>query len=360
MVDRHIAKGWASAASRPTALNPLIQLTLARFREFIREPEAVFWVFAFPVLLTLALGVAFRSQEPAPVPVGIVRGEGDAALLDRLRGAPGLDPKLVDRESMDVSLRNGAVQIVVIPGDPPAYRFDRTRPESRLARLALDDALQRASGRRDVWTPHEQAVVARGSRYVDWVVPGLLGMNIMGTGLWGIGFAVVQARTRKLLKRLMATPMRRSHYLLSHVLSRLIFLALEVVAIVGFGILAFGVPLYGSVWALAFFSLLGALSFGGLGLLLASRPNTIEGVSGLMNLAMLPMWVLSGVFFSSENFPRLMQPVINALPLTALNQALRGVMIDGASAISLWPQTANLALWGAGCFVLALRIFRWR
>jgi ABC-type multidrug transport system permease subunit len=261
---------------------------------------------------------------------------------------------------MDVELRNGSVQILVLPGTPPTYRFDPTRPESRLARLALDDALQRARGRRDAWTPREQTVVSPGSRYVDWVLPGLLGMNIMGTGLWSIGFGVVQARTRKLLKRLMATPMRRGQYLLSHVLSRLVFLALEVVTIVGFGVLAFGVPLEGSIAALGLDCLLGALAFGGLGLLIASRPRTIEGVSGLMNLAMLPMWVLSGVFFSAEHFPDLMQPFIQALPLTALNQALRGVMIDGASLAALWPQLANLGVWGVGCFAIAVRVFRWR
>jgi ABC-type multidrug transport system permease subunit len=338
----------------------LTQLTLARFREFLREPEAIFWVFAFPVLLTLALGIAFRTQDAPAVPVGVASAVGADGLIAQLRSDSGLDVRLVHRGDMDLLLRNGAVQIVVIPGTPPTYRFDPTRPESRLARLALDAALQRAAGRRDVWTPREEMVVAPGSRYVDWVLPGLLGMNIMGTGLWGIGFAVVQARTRKLLKRLMATPMRRSDYLLSHVCARLLFLALEVISIVGFGVLAFGVPLNGSLWALGCITLLGSLSFGGLGLLLASRPKTIEGVSGLMNLAMLPMWVLSGVFFSSENFPDVMQPFIKALPLTALNEALRAVMIDGTSLVALWPQILNLSAWGLGCFVVALWIFRWR
>lgn len=281
--------------AEPRFRHPVVELTLARTREFLREPEAIFWVFAFPVLLTLALGIAFREQGEPPVSVGIVRGEGADALLERLQGTPGLRLRMVDRTAMDVSLRNGVVQILVTPGTPPTYRFDRARAESRLARLALNEALQRASGRRDLWTPREEAITAPGSRYIDWVLPGLLGMNIMGTGLWGVGFGIVSARTRKLLKRLMATPMRRTHYLLGHVLSRLIFLTLEVVAIVGFGVLVFGVPLFGSIWDLALFSLLGALAFGGLGLLLASRPKTIEGVSGLMNLAMLPMWVFSGV-----------------------------------------------------------------
>jgi ABC-2 type transport system permease protein len=340
------------------AAHPLIELTRARFREFVREPEAIFWVFAFPVLMTLALGIAFRTREAPPVPVAVVRGA--EALAAALRAAPDLDVRLLDRSAAELALRNGAVQLVVSAGSPPVYRFDPTRPESRLARLAVDAALQRAAGRRDVWTPREEPVTAVGSRYIDWVVPGLLGMNIMGTGLWGIGFAVVQARTRKLLKRLVATPLRRSHYLLSHVLSRLVFLALEVAVLVGFAVAAFGVPINGSLVTMGLVCLIGALSFGGLGLLLASRARTVEAVSGLMNLAMVPMWILSGVFFSSENFPAVMQPFIQALPLTALNQALRAVMIDGAGWAGLGVQTAILAAWGLGCFAIAVRIFRWQ
>lgn len=343
---------------RPSAA--LGQLTLVRFLEFVREPEAVFWVFAFPVLMTLALGIAFRSQEPEPMPVGVVLGDGEAAVSRALERAGGFVVRGVDREAVDAALRDGKIQVAVLPGVPPTFRFDATRPESRLARVAADEALQRAAGRLDLWQAREQRVVAPGSRYVDWLVPGLLGMNIMSTSLWGIGFAVVQQRTRKLLKRLTATPMRRGDYLFSHVLSRLAFLALEAGVLVGFARLAFGVPLNGSLVALGSVCLLGALSFGGLGLLLASRAKTVEAVSGLMNVAMVPMWMLSGVFFSSENFPGAMQPLINALPLTALNQALRAVMIEGAPAWTLGPQAANLAAWGLGCFFIALKIFRWR
>jgi ABC-type multidrug transport system permease subunit len=344
--------------------HPLIELTRARFREFLREPEAVFWVFAFPVLLTLALGVAFRAQPAARALVGIVSDAGPSAdfeaLSAALKGSTDIEVRSIEMRAVDVSLRNGTAQVVVLPGSPPTYRFDPARPESQLARLIVDRALQRAAGRQDVWTAQEQPVMTPGGRYVDWLVPGLLGMNIMGTSLWSIGFSVVQARTRKLLKRLMATPMRRTHYLLSHVFSRLLFLALEAVAIVGFGVLAFGVPVLGSVWSLTLVCLIGALSFGGLGLLLASRPKTIEGISGLMNVAMLPMWVLSGVFFSSASFPAVMQPAIKALPLTALNEALRGVMLDGASLAGIWSQLAILSAWGAGCFALAVATFRWR
>jgi ABC transporter DrrB family efflux protein len=250
--------------------------------------------------------------------------------------------------------------VVVVPGSPPTYRFDEARAESQVARLAVDRALQRAAGRSDAFTPVEEPVLNVGSRYIDWLVPGLLGMNIMSTGLWGVGFSIVQARTKKLLKRLVATPMSKAHYLLSHVLSRLLFLALEVVVIVGFAWLFFDVEVHGALWALAALALLGALSFGGLGLLLASRARTIEAVSGLMNLVMLPMWVLSGVFFASTNFPDAMQPFIKVLPLTALNDALRAIVNEGLAITAVGTEIAILTAWGVVSFVLSLRLFRWQ
>jgi ABC-2 type transport system permease protein len=247
-----------------------------------------------------------------------------------------------------------------VPGTPPEYHFDGARAESQVARLAVDRALQRAAGRQDAFAADERPIDAIGSRYIDWLVPGLLGMNIMSTGLWGVGFSIVQARTRKLLKRLVATPMSRAEYLASHVLSRLLFLTLETVVIVGFAWLVFDVRIRCGVTALAILAVLGALSFGGLGLLVASRARTIEAVSGLMNLVMMPMWVLSGVFFASSNFPEPMQPFIQALPLTALNDAMRGVMNEGLSLAAVGGEVGVLAAWGLVSFVAALRIFRWQ
>lgn len=341
----------------------LVELTRVRFLEFLREPEAIFWVFAFPILLTFALGLAFRSQGAPIVPVAIAAGAGADEARAALEDAGGFTVRVLAEPELSVALRNGAVQLVVTPageGGAPEYRFDPTRPESRLARLAVDSALQRARGRQDVFTARSREETAPGSRYVDWLVPGLVGLNIMGTGIWSIGFAIVQARTRKLLKRLLATPMRRWEYLASLVLARLVFLLLEVAAIVGVTWLAFGIPVNGSLVLLGAVSLVGALAFGGLGILLACRAQTVEAVSGLMNVAMLPMWLFSGVFFSSENFPRAMQPFIQALPLTALNDALRAVMIDGAGLGGVWVELLNMTAWTVVTFWVGLRLFRWR
>src|SRR6266700_4370473 len=340
--------------------HPLVQLTLARMREFYREPEAIFWVFGFPIVLAFALGIAFRNRGPGELRVAVVRGAGDSAIAATLGRAPGLVAAVLDSGDARLQLRTGRVALAVTPGDPVVYRYDSTRTESRLARLEVDAAVQRARGRADPAVVRDERVTEPGSRYIDFLIPGLLGMNLMGSGLWGVGFSVVQARTKKLLKRLMATPMRRSHYLLSFILSRLLFLFLEIAALVGFGWLMFGVGVRGSFGALALITVLGALSFAGLGMLVASRARTIEAVSGLMNLVMLPMWILSGTFFSYARFPDAMQPFVRALPLTALNDALRAVMIDGSHLADLGTPLAIVAGWGLASFVVALRIFRWR
>jgi ABC-type multidrug transport system permease subunit len=280
-----------------------------------------------------------------------------AATLD---SSPRLVATVLDSATARLRLRAGRIALLVLPGDPVIYRYDSTRTESGLARLEVDAVLQRARGRTDPVAVRDDRVVAPGSRYIDFLIPGLLGMNLLGSGIWGVGFSVVQARQKKLLKRYMATPMRRSHYLLSFILSRLVFLILEVVGLIGFGWLLFGVAVRGSYVTLAAVTILGAFAFAGLGLLVASRAKTIEGVSGLMNLVMLPMWILSGTFFSSSRFPNAMLPFVKALPLTALNDTLRAVMIDGAGLATLLGPIAIVAVWGAVSFVVALKIFRWR
>jgi ABC transporter DrrB family efflux protein len=340
--------------------NPIVELTVSRFREFLREPEAVFWVFAFPLIMTCALGIAFRSRGHEPVIAGVIEQDGAEQVARALESAGGFTVRRIPAADADRAIRDGKAAVIVVPGTPPTYRYDDARAESQVARLAVDAALQRAAGRADAFLPVQQPIHAVGSRYIDWLVPGLLGMNIMGTGLWGVGFAIVNARSKKLLKRLVATPMSKTHYLIALVLSRLATLTLEVVAIVGFAWIFFGVAVHGPLWALAAVALLGAIAFGALGLLMASRARTIEAVSGLMNLVMLPMWVLSGVFFASTNFPEAMQPFIRVLPLTALIDAMRIIANEGQSLGAALPQLTLLALWSVVSFVLALKLFRWQ
>jgi ABC-2 type transport system permease protein len=345
----------------PNFPSSLVQLTLVRYREFLREPEAVFWVFVFPILLAAGLGIAFRNRPQEVEHVAVVRGRPGADSLVRALDADAhLDARALDDSGARRALRTGDVAVVVVPTDSGVtLRYDDTRGDARTTALLVNDALQRAAGRRDTVPVRADRVQERGSRYIDFVIPGLLGMNIMGSGIWGVGFAIVDARRKRLLKRLIATPMSRGEYLASFILSRLTLLIAEVATLLGFGVLVFGVPVRGSLGTLALVSVVTALSFSALGLLVASRARTIEGASGLMNLVMMPMWVFSGVFFSAANFPRVMQPFIQALPLTAGVDGLRSIMLQGASLHAVAGELAILVAWGVVSFVLALRVFRW-
>ncbi|HVA51816.1 MAG TPA: ABC transporter permease [Pirellulales bacterium] len=350
-------------ARSPGRWHPLWQLVLARLKEFYREPEAVFWVYGFPILMTVGLGVAFRNKPVERITVDIERGPTANTTLEALKADPRFVAAVHEADDCRLRLRTGRTDLIVSPAPGPTprydYSFDATRPESLLARNAVDDALERAAGRRDVASTSDHPLDEPGGRYIDFLVPGLLGMSLMGGGLWGVGYVIVDMRLRKLLKRFLATPLRRTDFLLGIMISRMVFMIPEVLIILLFARLAFGVVIYGSLPSLIFLIFLGAVSFAGIGLLVASRARTLEAVSGLMNLVMLPMWLLSGVFFSSDRFPEAVQPAIKALPLTLLNDSLRSVMLEGATLASQWPQIAGLAVWGAVAFVLALRWFRW-
>ena len=216
-----------------------------------------------------------------------------------------------------------------------------------------------ASGRRDPRAVRDEIVRERGARYIDFLVPGLIGMNLMSGSMWGIGWVLVNMRVRKLLKRLLAAPMRRRHLFYAQALSRLVMIPIELVVILVFARLAFDVRMTGSWLALALVSVTGSASFAGIAILVASRAQNSETVSGLMNLVMLPMFVLSGVFFSSAHFPAFMQPAINALPLTALCNGLRAVIVDGAGVVGIAGALVVMGVWGAISFAIGLRVFRW-
>ncbi|HVO29669.1 MAG TPA: ABC transporter permease [bacterium] len=341
----------------PDALKRLLH---ARIVGFLREPEAVFWTFGFPIIMAVALGIAFRNKPPEKIDVAVVeQGAAGEGLLGALTADTSLSPVLLTAPDAQQSLRTGKVALVVVPGDPIAYRFDQTRPESRVARLAVAAALERASGRPAIVSARDEHVTEPGSRYIDFLVPGLLGMNIMSASMWGIGWSIVEARGRKLLKRFAATPMPRAYYLASFMLAHLILVSALVVTVTVFARIAFDVRIFGSVLSFYAVTMFGAASFAGLGILLASRTESSETLSGLNNAAMMPMFVVSGVFFSSSHFPAIAQPIIKALPLTAMNEALRAIMTDGRPLLSLWPQLLVMAVWGTVSFVLALRWFRW-
>ncbi|MGA7107748.1 MAG: ABC transporter permease [Terracidiphilus sp.] len=335
----------------------LFQLTSTRFRLFLREPEALFWVFIFPVLLAAGLGIAFRNRPPDVLQVGAT----SAQLTQALNSDKGLTAITISESSGTHELATGRILLLAIQQpNGVVYKYDDTNPDARSARLLADLAVQKAAGQKEALHSSNDLIHETGARYIDFVVPGLLGMNLMGSAIWGLGFSIVEARQKKLLKRFVASPMPRWQYLASFLLSRLALLVIEVVAFLGFARLVFGVPFRGSLWDLAVLCVLTSLSFSALGLLIASRARTMEAASGLMNLAMLPMWILSGVFFSATRFPTMIQPFVRALPLTAAIDALRGNMLQGMGLTQMILPVTTLLVWLAITFVVSLRIFRWR
>lgn len=338
-------------------------LLMARMLELKREPEVVFWVFVFPLLLALGLGIAFRNKPGDAVSVAIVAGSGSDAepLLARSPRHELFKMQVLSADEAGTGFRLGKFDVVVDSDGKGGftYRYDPARPESVLAKTEVNDALQTAAGRKDVVATTAVTSSEPGSRYIDFLIPGLLGMNLMNSGMWGIGFALVDMRQRKLLKRFVGTPMRRGDFLLAIMSSRLVLMVLEVGLLLIFGILIFHMRVLGSVFSIATIAGLGSLTFGGVGLLTASRAQKIESISGLINLVMMPMWIFSGVFFSYERFPAVIQPLIKALPLTALNDALRASILEGTPLAHQWARLLVMVLWGGISFALALKWFRW-
>ncbi|CAN5475366.1 hypothetical protein BH10PLA2_BH10PLA2_06480 [soil metagenome] len=361
--------------------HPFVQLFLARLREFYREPEAIFWVYGFPLILAIGLGIAFASKKPQPPVVDILESptasKAAADLLKQLQD-DGIEVELHNEADCRQRFRIGRTSLYVEPLSKGfAYHFDPARDESVLARYRVETVVQRLeanietndedtattqhwkSGSRE-WTTREDISTEPGTRYIDFLIPGIMGLNLMGGGLWGLGFVLVDMRVRKLLKRLLATPMRRSHFLGAVLCARMLFILPEMLLLLLLGRLGFGIPMIGSLLTLCIVILVGATAFSGIGLLVACRANKTETVSGLMNLVMLPMWLLSGTFFSSKRFPEVAQPFIQALPLTQVNDALREVMLEGASLATISWRLLILLAYGVICFLVALRYFRWQ
>ena len=338
-------------------LSSLYELTAVRFRLILREPEAIFWIFVFPILLAIGLGIAFRNR-PADV---LQVGATTTRLVQALATDKGLSAEVLNEATGTRALATGKILLLAIQGtDGVSYKYDDTNPDARTARMLADRAIQAAAGQREAIHAENQLVHEAGSRYIDFVIPGLLGMNLMGSAMWGLGFSIVEARQKKLLKRLVASPMPRWQFLVSFILSRLAMLVIEVAVFLGFARLVFGVPFRGSLWQLGFLCVLTSLAFSALGLLVASRAKNMEVASGLMNLVMLPMWILSGVFFPASRFPVAIQPLVHTLPLTAAIDSMRGNMLQGMNLGQLAIPVGILMVWLVAAFSVSLRIFRWR
>ncbi len=348
----------------------LRELYLSRLREFYRQPARIFWVYGFPTLLAVCLSMAFNSRPPESIQVDLVSGPSSAPIEKALRDynaralAENRASLVLQVQPLDLALkrlRTGKTPLVVetSASKPLVYHYDPTRPEGAAARAAIDDIVQESQGRKNPITTVDVQMSEPGSRYIDFLIPGLIGVNTMGGGLWGIGFVLVNFRIGKMLKCIVATPMPRRDFLLALLGARLTFLIPDLTVLLLLGHLVFGMPIQGNLGLIVLVDVMGALAFAGIGLLVASRAQSTETVSGLMNLVMLPMWLFSGVFFSAERFGTTAQYFIQVLPLTQLLNALRAVILDGAGLFEVAPALGILAVWAVATFVIALRIFRW-
>jgi ABC-type multidrug transport system permease subunit len=340
---------------------PVREIWALSLREAFRTPEALFWTYGFPVLMAIALGLAFARGEPKPAQVVVPEAPGSALLAEALEthGGGRIHVHTLSPDEAHRGLTLGRFDLAV-GGTPaaPQLELDRTRPEAELAELLVLRALRGLAGEAPGPAVEVREVTDRGSRYIDFLIPGLIGLNLLGAGMYGVGFSLVQMRVRNTLRRLAVTPMRRGEFLFGYLVSRLLFAIPESLFVVLIGLLGFGVPVNGSWLALLAITLAGALAFSGLGLLVAARTRTIEGISGLSNLLMLPMWILGGSFFSNERFPGFLQPLVQAMPLTHVNAALREVMLGGAGLGGVGVELAVLLGVALVSFAVALRLFR--
>ncbi|HZZ80106.1 MAG TPA: ABC transporter permease [Gemmataceae bacterium] len=346
----------------PHRWQPLGQLVAARMREFAREPHAIFWVYGMPLVLATVLGVAFRSVKPPPPHVDVLatRNPEVAKQVASTLEKNDFKVEIHDREECEKRLTRGdSVMYVAITGSTEyEFVYDPANKEATAARYWTESLLLHKYANVTT-TPLEPK--SPGARYVQFLLPGLIGTNIMGGGLFGLGFLLVDMRVRKLFKRLVATPMRHSDFLLAMVASRLLLLIPEMTCILTIGYFAFDLEIRGSILTLALVIFCGAATFSGIGLLIGSRTEKTETATGLINFTMvLPQWLLSGVFFSSSNFPDAAQPFINALPLTQLIKALREVILEGKGLLDVSGRLAILLAYAVVAYVLALRWFKWR
>jgi ABC-type multidrug transport system permease subunit len=342
--------------------NPLKELIKARIREFLREPGYVFWVFGFPLLMAIGLGLAFRSKAPEPPRIALTDAVPSPTASTLLK-SPRLHAERLSRADAERQLARTKVDLVVdLPESqkPIVFKLDVAQDKSLLARAITEDVLERAAGRQDALKIEERHVSDKGSRYVDFLLPGLIGLNLMGSSMWGIGFNLVLARKRKLLRRYAVTPMRRSHFLLSYFFSRSMFLVMELAVLIGFGRLVFGTQIQGSIPGLFVTSVVGAAAFAAIGFLIGARLTSTEVAGGWMNFVQLPMWLLSGAFFSYERFPPWLQVPIRLLPLTAVNDALRRIYNEAGSLSSVTFELAVLSVWALVGFGVAVRVFKWQ
>ncbi|MBC7530511.1 MAG: ABC transporter permease [Oligoflexus sp.] len=343
----------------------MVEQIKCRWREFRREPSAFFWVVFMPVIWMLALGFAFSKPHPETYGIGwhapTKATPWTSSLHDVLQKDPQLKFREGDIEELRTRMKRGEIALIVTSSKDQAvsYTLDEKNPEAVRAEKYVDDAVQRFGGRQDTIQKDLQSIEVEGGRYVDFLIPGLLGLSIMTSSLFGVGMTIVSNRKENLLKRYLATPMRAYEYIVSHVCGRMMVLTAEFIAVMITGFVIFHFKVYGNFLSYIFFAVLGAAAFTSIALLCAARTRSIPMISGLTNLISLPMMMLSGVFFSKNNFPDWLITATAYLPLTALNDGLRRIALEGQPLHSLGFEIAVLSFYLFVPAIITQRLFKW-
>ncbi len=336
-------------------LRALLLLVRAHLLEFFREPGVLFWAFGFPILLSGALGMAFLSPHTSRTTLAVAKSDSVGVRLAIPDSSIAL--AALDGEAALRAIRRGeVVGLVRLEIDGIRLQLDTTTQEGLMARLLVE----RAAARGLLESVQVGEPPARAGTYADFLLPGMLGLGLMNGCVWGIGFALMDLRLRKLLRLFASTPLSRVDILLSVVLARGTILPLENAFLWGFGALVFGVAMHGSWLLFLAAAAAGCVAFAGLGVLGASRVGHMQAAYGIVNALTIPMTILSGVFFSWTRFPHWVQPVVEYLPLTLLCDALRAVSSEGAGWAQVAPRIAAMLAWGVLTGIVGLRIFRWR
>ena len=338
----------------------ILEMTKGRWREFCREPSALFFVVFMPIVWMVLLGLAFSNQGQDNFKIGIDPSVTSESIVGRaVKSSPTLQGVFTDRATLQQDLKRGRISLILQQGHE-GYQlvFDSANPQARASARALRDVIQVAHGRTDPVLVAESTSSGE-ARYIDFLIPGLLALSLLTTSLFGTGMTIVVNRRENLLKRYLVTPMRASHYILSHILGRYLIVGVELAAVLGAGYLLFRFHIGANWLSFLVLIILGTGAFTAIGILCGSRSRNSSAYNGMVNLIVLPMMILAGVWFSKSHFPEWLSAVARFLPLTALVDGLRDISLEGASLGQLGFEIAVLAAYGVGAALLSTRLFKW-
>lgn len=333
------------------------QFFLMRVRLLSRQREILFFIFVLPLMLMTGLALAFRDQTGPEVKAVVV---GDPALAERLGADRTLVVESVATEAeAELRVRRGQVDALVLPGQPPRVVVTEGRPESKLAQLMVTDALERLDGRRPPAQVAVSHVRGAGTRYIDFLIPGMIGYQLLAHGLFSLGVLLVEMRVGRMLRRLKVSTVSRFHMLLGLVLGQLFQSLTEAAVMLGAAYVLFGVRCVGSLPLFLGFTVLSTICFGGIAVAMGARPRSMEMFQSVSHVMLMPVVLVSGVFFSAERFPAAIQPFLKLIPSRAAIDGMRAIFTEGAGLGDVLMPGLVVAAWGALAFIFGVRAFRW-